>query len=108
MRFVLSLSISIFLAMSLPVQAGDLANGKKLSRKCSMCHGRDGLSKDPEAPNLAGMSKLYMTKQIKAYQSGEREDRRMTLIAKSLKDEHIADLAEWYSNFKVTVVAPDI
>ncbi len=108
MRFVLSLSISIFLAMSLPVQAGDLVNGKKLSRKCSMCHGRDGLSKDPEAPNLAGMSKLYMTKQIKAYQSGEREDRRMTLIAKSLKDEHIADLAEWYSNFKVTVVAPDI
>ena len=108
MRFFLALSLSVFLAMSLPVHAGDLANGKKLSRKCSMCHGRDGLSKDPEAPSLAGMSKLYMTKQIKAYQSGERQDRRMTLIATGLKDEDIADLAEWFANFKVTAIAPNI
>ena len=36
--------------------AADMVNGKKLSAQCSVCHGKNGISKYPEAPNLAGMS----------------------------------------------------
>ena len=41
-------------ATLLPIsaQAGDAAAGKKRATACQTCHGMDGLSKLPEAPNL--------------------------------------------------------
>jgi cytochrome c553 len=91
-----------------PAFAGDLATGKSLSTQCSACHGKDGLSKDPEAPNLAGLSALYLEKALTDYKKGMRQDRRMSLIAQGLSKEQIKHLAAWYSAFEVTVKAPDI
>ncbi len=88
--------------------AGDISVGKKLARKCSVCHGKIGLSKDPEVPNLAGLSNLYIEKTLVDYQTGARNDRRMSLIAKGLSKEEIKDLAAWFSAIEVTAVAPDI
>ncbi len=85
----------------------DLANGKKLSSQCSVCHGKDGIAKDPESPNLAGQSSLYLEKAMVDYQKGFREDRRMSIIAKSLSIEDIKDLAAWYAAFELTVTAPE-
>jgi cytochrome c553 len=88
--------------------AGDAAIGKSLSAQCSACHGKDGLSRDPEAPNLAGLSALYLEKSLMDYKKGMRQDRRMSLIAQGLSKENIEHLAAWYSAFEVSVKAPDI
>ena len=86
----------------------DLEKGKALSPQCSVCHGKDGIAKDPESPNLAGLSSLYIEKTLVDYQKGFREDRRMSIIAKSLSMEDIKNLAAWYSAFEITVKEPEI
>lgn len=91
-----------------PTWAGDPAIGKSLAAQCSTCHGKDGLSRDPEAPNLAGLSALYLEKSLMDYKKGMRQDRRMSLIAQGLSKENIEHLAAWYSAFEVTVKAPNI
>ncbi len=88
--------------------AADLSNGKKLSIQCSVCHGKDGISRNPEAPNLAGMSSLYIEKSLVDYRKGIRHDRRMSLIAAALSMEQIKDLAAWYSAFEITVRVPEL
>jgi cytochrome c553 len=88
--------------------SADMANGKKLSVQCSVCHGKDGVSRNPEAPNLAGMSSLYFEKSLIDYQKGDRHDRRMSLIAQTLTKDQIKDLASWYSSFEITVKVPGL
>lgn len=90
----------------LPLSAADVELGKKLAKKCSVCHGKLGVAKDPEVPNLAGQSAFYIEKSLKDYQSGAREDRRMTLMVKPLTDQDIKNIAAWYASFVVTVDAP--
>ena len=102
------LVLCIALAMSSVSVAADKANGKALSAQCSACHGKNGLSKDPEAPNLAGLSALYIEKSLVDYQKGARHDRRMSLIAQGLTKPQIKDLAAWYAAFELTVKVPEI
>ncbi|MEP2783226.1 MAG: cytochrome c [Pseudoruegeria sp.] len=90
-----------------PSVAQDVDNGRKLARKCSACHGKQGVSRDPEVPILAGQHAFYLEKVLKDYRDGRREDRRMTLIVKPLEDEDISDLAAWFASFKITVEAPE-
>ena len=98
-------SLTLF---SLSALGADMSKGKALSAQCSVCHGKDGLAKDPESPNLAGLSALYIEKTLVDYQKGMREDRRMSIIAKGLSMEDIKDLAAWYSAFELTVKVPEI
>ena len=90
-----------------PAWADDLDLGKKAARQCVVCHGKLGVAKDPEVPNIAGQSAFYLEKSLKEYRDGTREDRRMTLIAKNLDDEKIRALAAWYAAFKIEVTAPE-
>ncbi len=100
-------ALAVLLALfANPAFAADPAAGKKLARQCSVCHGRDGVAKDPEVPNLAGQSAFYIEKSLKDFRDGAREDRRMTLIVKRLSDEDIKDLAAWFASFTVTVKPP--
>ncbi len=89
-----------------PSLAADIDAGKKLARKCSVCHGKQGIARDPEVPNLAGQSEFYLAKAISDFISGKREDRRMTLIVKNLSKEEIKDLAAFYASMKVEIVKP--
>ena len=94
--------------MNLPMSyAADPAKGQELSRQCSVCHGKLGLAKDPEVPNLAGQSALYVEKSLRDYQTGVREDRRMTLMVQNLSDKDIKDIAAWYESIIVTAEAPE-
>jgi cytochrome c553 len=90
-----------------PVFANDLENGRKLARKCSACHGRQGVSRDPEVPIIAGQHAFYLEKSLKDYREGIREDRRMTLIATRLSDEDISDLAAYFAAFEISVTEPE-
>jgi cytochrome c553 len=93
--------------LAVPAFAADPENGQKLSRKCSVCHGKNGMAKDPEVANLAGQSAFYLEKSLKDFRKGIREDRRMSLIVMNLSDDDIKDLAAWYSSFVVTVEVPE-
>lgn len=97
----------VFMASSPIASAADAGNGRTLARQCSVCHGKLGVGTDPEVPNLAGQSAFYVEKSLKDYQSGAREDRRMTLMAQPLSDSDIKDLAAWYESLVVTVAPPE-
>jgi cytochrome c553 len=88
-------------------QAGDPAAGRTLARACSACHGLDGLSRRPDAPNIAGQIDIYMIDQLKKYRSGARKHPVMNVVAKGLSDQAIADLTTYYASIKVTVEVPE-
>ncbi|UWQ17058.1 cytochrome c [Jannaschia sp. M317] len=83
--------------------AADLENGNKLARQCSACHGRQGISRDPEVPIIAGQHAFYLEKALKDYRDGGREDRRMTLIVQRLSDTDIKDLAAHFAAFEIGI-----
>ena len=64
-------------------------------------------SKNPDAPNLAGNNANYIMKQLHAFQSGARQHEQMTIIAQSLSEDVVANLAAWYSSIQVTVKMPE-
>jgi cytochrome c553 len=90
---------------SISARAADAAAGRAKAKVCQVCHGIDGVGRMPTVPNIGGESAIYLTKQLKAFRAGERTDPQMSIIAKPLTDEEIANLAGWYSSitFKVTV-----
>jgi cytochrome c553 len=94
-------------AFASPALAADPAAGRKVAAAtCAVCHGIDGLAKNPEAPHLAGENPTYLIKQLKAFKSGERKHEQMSIIAEGLNDDDMANVAAWYSKIKVTVEMP--
>ena len=89
-----------------PAKAADAAAGKEKAQMCVVCHGLDGIAKVPDAPNLAGESAVYTTRQLEAFKSGERQHPQMSIIAQGLSEEDIADLAAWYASIKLTAEMP--
>ena len=98
----------MLIAVAGPAMAADIKAGKKKASMCNVCHGKNGLATNPEAPNLAGESAIYIEKQLVAFRSGERQHRQMTIIAKGLNDAEIKNLAAWYEAMKVTVELPNL
>ncbi|WP_420347327.1 c-type cytochrome [Pelagibius sp.] len=88
-------------------QAGDAAAGREKARQCRTCHGIDGIARIPIAPHIAGESEIYLVTQLKAFRSGKRTHEIMTVIAKDLTDEDMADLAAWYAAIKFEVTLPE-
>lgn len=74
--------------------------------KCQVCHGKDGLSKLPDAPNIAGQKEAYLVKALQAFKRGERKNEQMTVVVKSLSDVDIANVAAYFSSIKITVEVP--
>lgn len=93
-------------ALSTAVYAADAKAGRKKVQMCAACHGIDGLSKIPMAPNIAGSPAMYLEKQLKAFRSEERKDETMNVVAKPLSDADISDIAAWYSGLTVDVTVP--
>lgn len=81
--------------------AADAKAGKAKSQACSVCHGAAGISTLPDAPNLAGQPEIYLSNQLRAFRGGERRHEVMTVVAKSLSDDDIADLAAWFSSIPI-------
>ncbi|CAD5372041.1 Cytochrome c4 [Rubrivivax sp. A210] len=81
--------------------AQDAKLGRQKAQPCMVCHGTNGLSTQPDAPNLAGQPALYLRTQLKAYQSGERRHETMAMMAKTLSDEDVAHVAAWFSSIRI-------
>lgn len=82
----------------------DARAGRSKAVACQACHGLDGLSKHPEAPNLAGQVENYLAKALKDYRSGARRNEMMTIVSKDLSDEDIANLAAFYASIQIEVI----
>jgi len=88
-------------------QAQDAAAGRAKAQACVVCHGLDGISIQPDAPNLAGQPVPYLRAQLRAFRSGERRNEVMAVMAKPLTDDEIANLAAWFASIKVQAQVPN-
>ena len=107
-RFVLLALGGVLLAGAVPSAAetplaGDRAAGRQIAGQCRTCHGLDGFARIPIAPHIGGENAAYIVHQLTAFRDGTREHEMMTIVARMLSDQQIADLAAWYSGHQVTV-----
>jgi cytochrome c553 len=84
--------------------AGDVKAGRAKALMCQACHGLDGLSKTPDAPNIAAQTEPYIVAQLQAFKSGTRKNDAMSVVAPSLSDADIEDLAAYFSAIEIKVV----
>ena len=84
--------------------AGDVKAGRAKALMCQACHGIDGLSKTPDAPNIAAQIEPYIVAQLQAYKSGARKSDAMSVVAPTLSDTDIEDLAAYFSAIEINVV----
>jgi cytochrome c553 len=94
-RGILLLSAGLMFAAS-PVHAGDAGAGKAKSERCATCHGEDGKGD----PAIAGMDEAKFIGALKAFKSGERNNKKMMKITAEMSDADMADLAAYYSSLK--------
>jgi cytochrome c553 len=93
-----------FLFAAAPAQAaGNVKAGHEKARMCEACHGLDGQSKQPEAPNLAGQIESYLVTQLRAFKSGERKNEQMSVMVQTLSPQDIENVAAYYSAIEVKV-----
>jgi cytochrome c553 len=100
----LLVSVCFLIASGSVCSAGDVKAGRTKALMCQACHGLDGLSKTPDAPNIAAQIEPYIVAQLQAYKSGTRKNDAMSVIAPSLSDTDIEDLAAYFSAIEINVV----
>ena len=92
----------ILLLNAVPAVAGDAA---AKVQACTACHGAQGVSANPQWPNLAGQNAEYLVDQITAFRDGGRENPAMAPFVASLSDSDIQAIAAHYASLAVTVTA---
>ena len=102
---------SIALVLGTPLsgwsaEGADGQAGKAKAIQCFTCHGADGLSKVPDAPNLAGQNETYLVKALNDYKSGARKHEVMSMMAQNLSATDIAQVAAYFSSIPIVVKAP--
>jgi cytochrome c553 len=95
----------ILASAALPTEAQDVKAGRQKALQCQNCHGMDGLSKLPGAPNLAGQPVEYLVKSLTEYKTGERKNELMTVVAGPLSEADIRDLSAYYAAIEIEVVS---
>ena len=101
--FLLPLAVALAFAVSgfaCAANAADIAKGRAKAVQCQACHGMDAIAKIPAAPNLAGQNEDYLIKALKDFKSGARQNDMMSLVAKPLSDDDIANLAAFYHSLR--------
>ena len=76
------------------------------AKTCIPCHGPLGVATAPDAPHLAGQPEIYLEAQLKAFRDARRRHEVMNVMAKSLTDAEIAELARFYSSIRIEAHAP--
>jgi cytochrome c553 len=81
--------------------SGDAFQGMLLAKRCEHCHGAEGFSSKASIPNLAGLDKLAIWKQLEDFRSQKRQSRAMVPIAASLSPRDVADVTSYYSRLPI-------
>lgn len=80
---------------------GDAFRGMLLARRCDHCHGAEGFTAEAYTPNLAGINRLAVWKELEDFQSHKRLSRAMNPIAESLSSRDVADVVAYYAKLPV-------
>jgi cytochrome c553 len=88
------------------VAADDPVAGRAKAQICAVCHGPVGVSVAPDAPNLAGQPASYLSQQLQHFRSGARKHEVMNVMARTLSDDDIGNLAAWFSAIRIEATAP--
>jgi cytochrome c553 len=90
----------LLLVLPLAAWAGNVEAGriKSESERCQECHGADGNGNglDGKFARLAGQYPAYIVKQLQDFRSGARKHDFMMIMARSLEEADIADIAAYY------------
>jgi cytochrome c553 len=81
--------------------AGDAFRGMLLAKRCEHCHGAEGFSDRASTPNLAGIDRLTIWKQLEDFRSHRRTSRTMEPIARALSGRDVADVVAYYGKLPV-------
>lgn len=84
--------------VSQALAGGDAAAGKTKSAVCAGCHGATGNSVNPEWPSLAGQGAGYLTKQLKDFKDGKRDNATMAPMAAPLSEQDMEDLSAYFAS----------
>lgn len=97
----------VLTAMLVSVAAGAPAAEPMPSQAqaCVACHGNNGVSVNPEWPNLAGQHRDYLAQQLRAFRDGIRENAAMAPFVANLTEQDIGVLADYYADQKLAVSA---
>ena len=79
---------------------GDYEAGKIKAYTCSGCHGIVGYKNTYptyNVPRIGGQNTEYLVISLKAFKSGERQHKTMSLQAEALSDQDIEDIAVYLS-----------
>jgi cytochrome c553 len=94
----------LLLAGITAAHAGDVKAGRQIALTCQGCHGMDGLSKQPDAPNLAMQPEAYLIKAMAEYANGIRRNEQMKVAAAALSEKQVADVAAYYAAIEIEVI----
>ena len=98
-----ALAAAFTLAAAPSPASADAGAGRIKAQMCTTCHGPNGLAAAPNTPHLAGQPEPYLVEQLKAFRSGKRTHEVMAVVAKSLTDADIADLAAWFASIEIVL-----
>lgn len=88
---------------------GDVQSGQQKASVCAACHGLDGNSVDAQYPKIAGQHENYISRQLKLFKTGERENVIMLGIAASLTLQDMHDIGAYFATQKgMAGVANDV
>ncbi len=90
-------SIAVMLLAGSNASAADVS---KLAEDCGSCHGKDGVSTEPEIPTIAGYSAPYLADALVAYKNKERPcpDTKYVSGAKKGKTTNMCEVAKGLSD----------
>ena len=95
-------NVALYYALQTPARAqtptvGNREAGKTAAAVCAGCHGNQGVSTNPAAPNLAGQDAQYLVTALQAYKNGSRSDATMKGLVAALDDRVMKDMAAFYA-----------
>ncbi|MDR0737172.1 MAG: cytochrome c4 [Zoogloeaceae bacterium] len=72
--------------------------GRKASTFCVNCHGKNGVSKQSDVPNLAGQNADYVLEQTRKFGKGQRKDEFMQGVISLLSEEEKINISLYYAS----------
>ena len=79
--------------------AGDVQAGKAKAAACTGCHGANGEGVAPNPP-LTGRTEEEIVQALKDYKSGKRVNATMKMMAGTIKDQDVDNVAAYYASLK--------
>lgn len=93
-------------AVSAP-KPGDANTGKAVAANCAACHGANGVSVNPEWPNLAGQHADYLVTALEAFKGGARKNDMMSPMAAGLSEADMRNVSAYFAKASCSVPGGD-